>query len=38
MRIFRNWSSWRRLRYVIVTVMAVAGDDELVLALGQQSA
>ncbi len=23
MRIFRNWSSWRRLRYVIVTTMAI---------------
>ena len=24
MRIFKNWAQWRRLRYVIVTFMAIA--------------
>lgn len=24
MRIFKNWAQWRRLRYVIVTIMAIA--------------
>lgn len=24
MRLFRNWSSWRRIRYVVVTIMAIS--------------